>query len=465
MAHIEPFEQRNSVIYTVISIHKQTPTVCKQFLILVIFSRVMNVREEFEYTGGMQSFTAEAEGNYTLEVWGARGEPTTEVRDNAANGGYAIGEVHLLPGDVLYLCVGGRNGYNGGGSGGWDAFGRRGGNGGGATHIASESGLLRTLSASRDSIYIVAGGGGGSGGSNSWAGSGGGSTGGTGESPWPGGEGVSPGGTQTSGGRTSLPGTGGGFGYGGNGYSYRDGDYKFNMNGGGGGGWYGGSGGDVTRIAYGSGGGGGSGYIGGVENGVMSSGICNGNGHAVISCIVNINGGEAFGCTTAFYPEGILYRNLRVSVHDDCIYPEGDEQDADDQRREGDEQGDGYCIVKEPAVRYYGTSGQAVYSPDTASPDAIEKAGIVYDRTSGTVSVWWLCPEDNGRIYRYMARAYRTSDILASADRYVQTGEEELCLTTGVYGYYYLIDENMHPDPEYVRAFPSPVASFKGEDG
>ena len=397
---------------------------------------VLNVKKEFAFTGSIETYTAEAEGDYTLEVWGARGGAATNGYNSAGNGGYATGTVHLEAGSTLYICAGGKNGYNGGGSGGRDAYGNRGGSGGGATHIAGVSGLLRNLSGSREGIYIVAGGGGGSGGSSASSGTGGGLSGGTGTSPWPGGQGTATGGTQTGagGGRRGM----GSFGCGGSGYSYQDGDYPFITNGGGGGGWYGGGGGTVDNLSYGCGGGGGSGYIGGVENGEMRSGVCGGDGHAMITCSVNITGLEKSGEDTAFYSEGILYRNLTVLSHDESTYPDEDINCH------------GYCIITEPEISFYADSARTVISPDTSAPSAVTGAWLDLDAESNMVSVFWKMPEDDGTGYSYIARAYRARDMIASDDLYVQTDVKNLCITTGVYGYYFIVDTERTADKESV---------------
>ena len=401
---------------------------------------VLNVQEEFLFTGDMASYTVEATGEYTLEVWGARGSPTTGGRNVCGNGGYACGNIRLEEGTVLYVCVGGMNGYNGGGAGGRDASGGHGGCGGGATHIAYVSGVLRNLYDVRDRVLIVAGGGGGSAGSNASSGDGGGLVGGTGISPWPDAESDASGGTQTSAGSGWFRGAGG-FGYGGTGTnaSGETRDYPYMMNGGGGGGWYGGGGGAATYKSYGCGGGGGSGYIGGVENGTMSNGVCYGNGHATITCIVNIQGGDPTGVETDFMPGELLYRNLTVSVHDECIYPDTDVA------------GCGCCIIKEPSVRYYGSSEKTVYSPDMDAPAVISSAGLEFDPLAGTVRVFWKMPEDAGTVYSFMARAYRATDMAGSSDDYAQTDVKTLKITTGVYGYYYLIDTVENASSEKVK--------------
>lgn len=54
----------------------------------------------------------------------------------------------LINGQIIYVGIGGSDGYNGGGTGNRV--------GGGATHVATESGLLRDLEAKKASVLIVA---------------------------------------------------------------------------------------------------------------------------------------------------------------------------------------------------------------------------------------------------------------------------------------------------------------------
>lgn len=102
------------------------------------------------------------DGVYALEAWGAQGARCNHVR--GGYGGYAYVEVMLHAGDILYINVGGQGdvclsgsdagGYNGGAVGGWNHAG-----GGGATSIATKSGLL-AAPILKDYLYVVAGGGG-----------------------------------------------------------------------------------------------------------------------------------------------------------------------------------------------------------------------------------------------------------------------------------------------------------------
>ena len=222
--------------------------------------------EEMIYSGTEQKYTITISGTYKLETWGAQGGGQGDYL--GGYGGYSAGTVKLNKGDILYINIGGAGsygtgdasvagGYNGGGAGGCDNDNSNGycGSGGGATHIATVSGLLSTLSSKTSNILIVAGGGGGRGGNgnggygttgSSSGGSAGGMTGSAGTPPVGSKDGT--GGTQTSGGTGSSSGT---FGLGGS-----DKATDSWGRGGGGGGFYGG--GSGTRNS----GGGGSGYIG-----------------------------------------------------------------------------------------------------------------------------------------------------------------------------------------------------------
>ena len=137
---------------------------------------------DFDYTGGEQTFVAPVSGTYKLETWGAQGGSSImngNLLELGGSGGFASGFAILSKNDVVYLNVGGTGstavkgqdtagGYNGGGSGTWDNSifeindnqPETGGGGGGATHIATKSGLLNSLENYKNDIYIVSGGGG-----------------------------------------------------------------------------------------------------------------------------------------------------------------------------------------------------------------------------------------------------------------------------------------------------------------
>ena len=129
----------------------------------------------FDFTGSEQTFTVPYSGYYKLETWGAQGGNATY--DNTTYiggfGSYSTGKVYLEKGTTLYINTGGQGqtlnnlnpsndtGYNGGGFGSLFTNNSVHGGGGGATHIATKSGLLKDLANDLNSILIVSGGGGG----------------------------------------------------------------------------------------------------------------------------------------------------------------------------------------------------------------------------------------------------------------------------------------------------------------
>ena len=221
---------------------------------------------DYDYTGGEQVYVVPEDGVYTLETWGASGGDV-DSSNKGGYGGYSIGKVSLNKGDILYISVGGsgntttafdkiaEGGYNGGGDAintNHDCISYLSGSGGGATHVATKSGLLSTLSDSLDSILIVSGGGGGSNncgyGNYGSGGSGGGVNGVSADSSG-GSNTYGLGATQETFGCDNIGGKCGSFGQG---YSGTKSQYGT----GGGSGLYGGGAGKI------SGSGGGSGYIG-----------------------------------------------------------------------------------------------------------------------------------------------------------------------------------------------------------
>ena len=206
------------------------------------------------------TYTVPYTGTYKLEAWGAQGGVKIAGGTSTIGyGGYSVGNISLVKETSLYVNVGGAGlttssastilagGYNGGGKGYSYSDNRGGASGGGATHIATVSGILSTLSSLREKILIVAGGGGGSdqccNGYSKAPGSGGGYQGVDGIYNS---ESVS-GATQTGGGVGNYDGS---FGQGGN--------CESNDCAGGGGGYFGGG----AKIGGGGYGSGGSGYIG-----------------------------------------------------------------------------------------------------------------------------------------------------------------------------------------------------------
>ena len=72
---------------------------------------------EFGFTGITQTFVVPETGIYQLETWGAQGGNANNSTNlvQGGYGAYATGEIRLNRGDVLYITVGGQNGYGGGG--------------------------------------------------------------------------------------------------------------------------------------------------------------------------------------------------------------------------------------------------------------------------------------------------------------------------------------------------------------
>lgn len=231
------------------------------------------------YTGDESELTLPA-GTYRINITGATGNfgtnrsTTNTTYTSVGGGGSSTGilEVTDPNGLTVYINVGGcgetytgtsstvrQGGYNGGGTANY-----YGGVGGGATHIATRSGLLSSLEDYKDTIIIVAGGGGGSnhysGNSEYYGngGSGGGTSGAAGTA-----SGATnttyagQGGTQSAGGaagtNSTRKGTAGSFGKGGN---QGTGTSSYSSSAGGGG-YYGGGAGSNQE----GGGGGGSGYV------------------------------------------------------------------------------------------------------------------------------------------------------------------------------------------------------------
>ena len=121
---------------------------------------------DFDYTGNEQIFDVVKTGVYSLEAWGAQGGDY-DMTNLGGKGAYAYVEVKLNKGDRLYVNVGQKGfgrctvndasckaSYNGGAKGAMITAG-----GGGATHIATKSGLLTDVKG--DYVLIAAGGGGG----------------------------------------------------------------------------------------------------------------------------------------------------------------------------------------------------------------------------------------------------------------------------------------------------------------
>lgn len=259
-----------------------------------------------DFTGGEQQFVVPpcADGSVFIEAYGAQGADATGADPGTAGlGGYAAGDLSVASGEVLYVFVGGRDGYNGGGAAGTGNT-NASGNGGGATDVRYGDNTLA------DRVIVAGGGGGaagdaegscidatpGNGGEGGHPDGGGGSSGfgcagevhggGGGAQATGGLGGISAGNCSTSGGS----GADGDLGLGGNGGSGVQGcgGYTGAGGGGGGGGFYGGGGGAGGPGGgggswAGGGGGGGASYIDGVDGGVTIDGAITGDGSVVIS--------------------------------------------------------------------------------------------------------------------------------------------------------------------------------------
>jgi hypothetical protein len=262
----------------------------------------VSIATTFTFTGTEQTVVVpECATSMVIEAWGAQGGGP-----GGGNGGYARGtSTTITEGDTFYVYVGGREGYNGGGT----AHAASPAHGGGASDVRSVAGDL----ASR---LIVAGGGGGGAATDvglRLGGTGGGGTcganycgggGGTGY----GGNGLggdlaggagntschsggAGGGGAESGGApscntcySSTCGTSGTLGEGGDGDTWENGICFTSYGGttGGGGGYYGGGGTSVGNCGGGAGGGGSS-WTGTLTDVTLTGGVRAGNGEVVIT--------------------------------------------------------------------------------------------------------------------------------------------------------------------------------------
>ena len=243
----------------------------------------INLAASYNYAGKVELFLPPLKEKFNLEVWGAQsGGWGSHVN---YPGGYSKGEKEVN--ETLYVCCGGKGYdkdlytdgtcYNGGGHY-QNIHG-----GGGATHIATVTGVLKDLANNKSDVLIVAGGAGSNGGWHSFY-----------EGSMATGGGLVGGGscthyslsetdiqtnskTNTGGGQDGCgtDGIKGGFGYGASATEWDAGN--------GGGGWYGGNASGGEGLTFAVNGGGGSGYIGGVDNGITSNGVNSGNGKACIT--------------------------------------------------------------------------------------------------------------------------------------------------------------------------------------
>jgi uncharacterized protein (TIGR02145 family) len=253
------------------------------------------ITQTFNFTGSVQTFTVPSGvDSVTVLMSGAQGG-YSQYCNNSGYGGSIQANLEVISNSLLYLFIGGSNGYNGGGLYTSNGFGN-GGGGGGSSDIRIGFGVSNRV--------LVAGGGGGCGSSGFTSGnggfggglsgaSGGGNWFGTGGSQYDGGIGGTPGWGGTGGnGSLNLGGAGAGAGAGGSGY-------------------YGGGGGGT-----GSGGGGGSSYAVDslTSNVIHTQGSNSGDGQIIISYYQN-----NFGCTDQI---ACNYNEFAYCEDESCIYPE-----------------------------------------------------------------------------------------------------------------------------------------------
>jgi len=222
------------------------------------FSQKHKMSTTFNYTGSVQTYTVPNATSILVDAYGASGKLGDFYGGNLTHwagpgrGGRVQTVIQVTPGQVLYIYVGGINGYNGGGKilqYDYDFY----RNGGGATDIRIGGTALTNR-------ILVAGGGGGPG-YTPWSGGAGGGL--VGENGLMDGFQSGTGGSQIAGGDSgvssiiALKGQDGGLGFGGNVDPSGKPSDKFDWGGGGGGGYYGGGAGSGRhnyRVGAGDGG-------------------------------------------------------------------------------------------------------------------------------------------------------------------------------------------------------------------
>ena len=135
-----------------------------------LYAIYTNIVWDFSYTGDIQTFTSPITRKLKLETWGAQGgntnAPTSFDPKEGGYGAYATGFYDIELNKNYYVVVGGQpeletqkrrsyiwpGGYNGGGNGATDNNARVEQGGGGATHIATVSGVLSELEQYKGSL-------------------------------------------------------------------------------------------------------------------------------------------------------------------------------------------------------------------------------------------------------------------------------------------------------------------------
>ncbi len=392
-----------------------------------------NTEKDFAFRGASETYTVPYSGFYTITAQGAQGKAYSDK--SGGKGGQVTAKVYLTAGERLTVTVGGQNGYNGGGSATAYA------NGGGATTI--QSNLKGTL--------VIAGGGGGA----SMAGNGG--AGGSSTSN-----------VSTSAGQSGPAGGGGGYQGGTAGiyvththtdtclHQHRDdcygyvscGSTEFDRN-------------DrhvksyrcdrdtSGNVIYGDRCGGSCSsycshdgrtghcvwdtkYICKACNTEYTNnpGFCTSNGRYTLICgkestyICGYSQGQMISSTIAY--GGSNYVNATYAISS--------------QKTAGVRNGNGAVSIKAEAVGFMEDMRlNGVAAPDRAAPDKInEDTVMITGAGEKAVLVTFQAPEDNGTRYWYKTESYRKGTETKLSTSNVTSN----MLTTGVAGYYYIVDAN-----------------------
>lgn len=374
----------------------------------------------YDHTGFAQEYTIPYTGIYTIIANGAQGGDFEEY--SGGEGGKVTASFWLQKGEILTCTVGGRNGYNGGGTA-TDY-----GNGGGATTVSSD----------KKGTLMIAGGGGGA----SLNGDGG-----------QGGSSVSL--VETSEGQEGMAGGGGGDRGGSSGqvilHRHTGSNDQY-------GGCY-----TIQR---------GCGSTSFTENkrwvkrynnsnyydtvrGVYVSGAycpqCGNNsctGHDVYeisytckSCGTKYNNKKPASCTNQFgYDPGCGYTDGQIissyPAYGGSSYVNTDWARSYD-RETGVHIGDGTIYISSEMIGFVETLElEGVTATDMDAPDAVSRKVEMVPETAYRVKLIWSEPKDNGTEYYHMVESFMLgSDIPLSRSNITRN-----TLVSGIAGYYYLVD-------------------------
>ena len=93
---------------------------------------------------------------------------------------------------------------------------------------------------------------------------------------------------------------------------------------------------------------------------------------------------------------------------------------------------------------------------DLTAPDAVDSSTVTAT-TDGSTTLNWTAPSDNGNTYDYYVREFSSAD----GSSYSDSNTASATVTTGVKGYYVLVDQNAADDADTVKAgnnlVPSPT--------